>query len=535
MGSVFFAAICLMLAVLYSRAVLAQFPRVCMQPEMLRSGECCPGPSSDPADRCSSSRGRGSCVELGADSAPHGPQYPHDGLDERERWPLRFFRRGCRCAANFAGSDCSLCRPGWSGVDCRSPALPLRRRQDVLSLSDTNRRRLVRALHLAKVTPHPELVIVIRHPGNLSAGQLPPFQNISIYNLFVWSHYYSVSKTYLGEGRTFGGIDFSHEGPAFLTWHRYHLLQLEQDMQVMLQDPTFSLPYWNFATGRNTCDICTDDLMGARNNFDPTLISPNSIFSQWRNLCESLEDYDTLGTICNDTEGGPIRRNPGGNVARPMVQRLPDAQDVAKCLEVSDYDTPPFYSNSENSFRNTVEGYNDPSGLYDPAVRSLHNLAHLFLNGTGGQTHLSPNDPIFVLLHTFTDAIFDEWLKRSKADLSAFPFENAPIGHNQEYNMVPFWPPVTNAEMFVPAENLGYTYDIQWPNQPLSLLEMITVGIISALCLVAIVFTISTLLLRRRRRKLSASELNQPLLQTPYPHYSDYDAPTVPQKAAPSI
>lgn len=60
-------------------------------------------------------------------------------------------------------------------------------------------------------------------------------------------------------------------------------------------------------------------------------------------------------------------------------------------------------------------GYSAPQGNYDPVVRSLHNLAHLFLNGTGGQTHLSPNDPIFVLLHTFTDAIFDEWLQRHTA------------------------------------------------------------------------------------------------------------------------
>lgn len=70
-------------------------------------------------------------------------------------------------------------------------------------------------------------------------------------------------------------------------------------LQDMLGDPTFALPYWNFAIGGSDCDICTDDLMGARSSFDLSSISPNSIFSQWRVICESVEDYDTLGTICN--------------------------------------------------------------------------------------------------------------------------------------------------------------------------------------------------------------------------------------------
>lgn len=39
-----------------------------------------------------------------------------------------------------------------------------------------------------------------------------------------------------------------------------------------------------------------------------------------------------------------------------MVQRLPEPQDVADCLQVNAFDTPPYYSTSSESFRNTIEG-----------------------------------------------------------------------------------------------------------------------------------------------------------------------------------
>ncbi len=94
-------------------------------------------------------------------------------------------------------------------------------------------------LHQAKRTVHPDLVICTRRYQEIFGpdGANVQCENITIYNYFVWTHYYSVSKTYMGQGQqSFGGVDFSHEGPGFVTWHRYHLLQLERDMQVTQTD-----------------------------------------------------------------------------------------------------------------------------------------------------------------------------------------------------------------------------------------------------------------------------------------------------------
>ncbi|XP_068091099.1 5,6-dihydroxyindole-2-carboxylic acid oxidase [Hyperolius riggenbachi] len=517
-------SVALVFTLLYDDLVSAQFPRQCATPEVLASGECCPGVfpqlSPDPNDQCGFTVGRGLCVPVTVDTRPHGPQYQHDGVDDREQWPIRFFNRTCLCNGRFYGYNCGSCRPGWTGDDCDQPLVVVRK--NILDLRPEERQHFINALDLAKNTVHPDFVIATRHYNELidQERNTTNFENISIYDFFVWTHYYSVSKTFLGPGLgSIGDIDFSHEGPGFLSWHRFHLIQLERDMQNLLRDPSFALPYWNFGIGGNECDICTDDLMGARSNFDPNFLSPNSVFSRWRVICESVEDYESLGTICNITSGGPIRRNPAGNVDRPMVQRLPEMEDVLLSLEVNLFDTPPFFSNSSDSFRNTIEGYSEPNGQYNPIVRSLHNLAHLFLNGTGGQTHLSPNDPIFVLLHTFTDAVFDEWLIRHKPDISEYPLENAPIGHNRQYNMVPFWPPLRNDEMFLTApDNLGYSYDIQWPSRPLQSTEIITITVIAALGLVAIIFAGTTCALHRRNKK---NEALQPLLGESYPRYAE--------------
>lgn len=99
-------------------AVSAQFPRECVTVEGLRSGQCCPSPPGFVDDPCGFSAGRGQCVSLTVDARPHGPQYPHDGRDDRERWPVRFFNRTCQCNGNFSGFNCGRCRHGLTGPNC---------------------------------------------------------------------------------------------------------------------------------------------------------------------------------------------------------------------------------------------------------------------------------------------------------------------------------------------------------------------------------------------------------------------------------
>lgn len=96
----------------------AQFPRECTSVEALRSARCCPSPLGRANDPCGASLGRGQCAPVQADARAHGPQYPHVGRDDRERWPLRFFASACRCTGNFYGFNCGRCRHGWTGSNC---------------------------------------------------------------------------------------------------------------------------------------------------------------------------------------------------------------------------------------------------------------------------------------------------------------------------------------------------------------------------------------------------------------------------------
>lgn len=254
------------------------FPRACTSSKNLMEKECCP-PWRGDGSPCGQLSGRGSCQNIVLSNAPLGPQFPFTGVDDREAWPSVFYNRTCRCFGNFMGFDCGNCKFGFWGPQCTEKRLSVRR--NIFDLSIPEKNKFLAYLTLAKHTTSPDYVIPTGTYGQMNNGSTPMFNDINIYDLFVWIHYYVSRDTLLGGSEIWRDIDFAHEAPGFLPWHRLFLLLWEQEIQKLTGDENFTIPYWDWRDAEN-CDICTDEYMGGRNPANPNLLSPASFFSSWQ-------------------------------------------------------------------------------------------------------------------------------------------------------------------------------------------------------------------------------------------------------------
>ncbi|XP_036391960.1 tyrosinase [Megalops cyprinoides] len=432
-----------------------QFPRICTTAEVLRTKQCCPVWEGD-GSVCGATSGRGFCQDVVVSDLPNGPQYPHTNIDDRERWPLVFYNRTCRCAGNFMGVNCGECKFGYFGANCAERRESVRR--NIFQLSVTDRQKFIAYLNLAKNTVSPDYVIVTGTYDQMNNGENPMFADISVYDLFVWMHYY-VSRDALlgGANNVWTNIDFAHESAAFLPWHRVYLLFWEHEIRKLTGDFNFTIPYWDWRDAQD-CEICTDELMGGRSPLNPNLISPASVFSSWKVICTQPEDYNRREVLCNGTGEGPLLRNPG-NHDRRRVSRLPTSADVEFVVSLTEYETDPMDRTANMSFRNALEGFASPeTGRAVQGQSTMHNALHVFMNGSMSSVQGSANDPIFLLHHAFIDSIFEQWLRRHQPPRTHYPAANAPIGHNDGYYMVPFIPLYRNGDYFLSTKDLGYEY-----------------------------------------------------------------------------
>ncbi|XP_005996301.1 tyrosinase [Latimeria chalumnae] len=499
-----------------------QFPRACTNADNLLRKECCPVWNVD-GSPCGELSGRGSCQEAFISSDPVGPQFPFSGVDDREDWPSVFYNKTCQCNNNFMGYNCGDCRFGYFGSTCSEKKLSVRK--NIFQLTTAEKNKFLAYLNLAKHTVSKDFVIATGTYTQMNNGSTPMFRDINVYDLFVWMHYYASRDTMLGQTDVWRDIDFAHEAPAFLPWHRVFLLSWEHEIRKLTGDDNFTIPYWDWRDAES-CDVCTDEYMGGRHPNNPNILSPASFFSSWQVICTRSEEYNRQQMLCNGTGEGPILRNPG-NHDQGRTPRLPTSAEVEFCLTLTEYETDPMDKLANLSFRNTLEGFAHPAtGLADLSQSSLHNALHIFMNGSMSQVQGSANDPIFVLHHAFVDSIFEQWLRRHQPLQEVYPVANAPVGHNREYHIVPFIPLYRNGDFFLSSRELGYDYaylaepvrgffqDIlatyleqAWQIWPWLVGAAVLGGVITAL------FTLAVNL-ACRRKKTAKSEEQQPLLQS---------------------
>lgn len=255
-----------------------QFPRVCANTQSLLRKECCP-PWAGDGSPCGERSNRGTCQRILLSQAPLGPQFPFSGVDDREDWPSVFYNRTCRCRGNFMGFDCGECKFGFSGQNCTERQL--RTRRNIFQLTVSEKDKFLAYLNLAKNIPSKDYVIATGTYAQMNNGSNPMFRNINVYDLFVWMHYYASRDTLLGGSSVWRDIDFAHEAPGFLPWHRAFLLLWEREIQKITGDENFAIPYWDWRDAED-CVICTDEYMGGQHPTNPNLLSPASFFSSWQ-------------------------------------------------------------------------------------------------------------------------------------------------------------------------------------------------------------------------------------------------------------
>ena len=323
------------------------------------------------------------------------------------------------------------------------------------------------------------------------------FVETSLYNIFATLHFYvirdqeinncdqcSLISEFCNSENPCPIMDFAHEGPAFLTWHRAFMLSLETEMQRMFHDPSFALPYWDWSDevtrdriwnilGTSKCGIFSD----RQNDTIPGALI-EGVFDHWDTVCT-----DRLGIVCNadnqmcnPTENlGRIKRCIGGTegVQCRVEGMLPSSVEVQVALKKLSYDTFP-YNDEETTdgFRNAMEGFGylvERDRNVCPSnpgfqITELHNRVHIYVGGTFQDVPRAFNDPVFLSHHTNVDRLYELWLEKySDKNFPSYQPDtfsyDIPPGQNIDEAIVPLFPIVTNRQVHQRAISLGYTYE----------------------------------------------------------------------------
>ena len=178
--------------------------------------------------------------------------------------------------------------------------------------------------------------------------------------------------------------DYAHESTGFLTWHRLFLLWFEREMQILLEDRSFTIRYWNWTNTNDRTSIFSFNKLGSNGN-DGTVNSTYYGGNNWKSVCWFPSNSTKKHQTCNPTDPDgmrPIVRCPSPAQCAGTYSKSPSQETISRALSLSSYSNGPYNKFSENSFSNFLEGFEpNPSGNHenleinkDGIARHLHNL-----------------------------------------------------------------------------------------------------------------------------------------------------------------
>jgi tyrosinase len=221
--------------------------------------------------------------------------------------------------------------------------------------------------------------------------------SFNAYDYFVNLHYDASAEHFSN----------AHHSPGFLVWHREFLLRFEQELRVSTNNPSYTLPYWDWVNNTAFTKVFSPNAFGGNGLPTDDYIVQNGRFGkgsgQFKVNIYPISIPDSIPSIY-------IKRHFSW---LPTINTLPDMQDINRMMSKTVYDTAPwdYYSDTAVSFRNYLEGYwNGPNT--NPTLAQvgdgLHGRVHLFIGGNM-VSNSSPNDPVFFLHHCNVDRLFAQW------------------------------------------------------------------------------------------------------------------------------
>ena len=144
----------------------------------------------------------------------------------------------------------------------------------------------------------------------------------------------------------------------------------------MINDDSFSLPYWDWTKPENRKPVLSNDWYGSSVNGNI-----QGRFAAWQTICWNKTDLtcDRKGILCDPTiTTGLLRRCPVDAACNENSQLWPTQKDVDVAVSMPNYDSSP-YSFASTGFRGYAEGFVNNSCGSDNALcnkgieRKLHN------------------------------------------------------------------------------------------------------------------------------------------------------------------